>query len=148
MLFFLWMFADARHTSGLSLHFFTYKIALEISVLHPALVEMRLNCSVALTSLILTVTHGGSSLVEHIIVYVTNHVHRLSVGCQIASFRGNNVFICPAVSLYHMELVRKVFLYVFPNVSSVSMYGRYAYVFDEEDNILPFRDMSICKERL
>ena len=63
MLFFLWTLANARHTSGLILHFFTYNIALEISVLYPALVEMRLNCSGALTNLTLTVTPGGSSLV-------------------------------------------------------------------------------------
>ena len=63
MLFFLWTLANARHTSGLILHFFTYKIALELPVLYPVLVEMTLNCSVALTNLTLTVTPGGSSLV-------------------------------------------------------------------------------------
>ena len=57
-------------------------------------------------------------------------------------------FIYPAVSLYHMELVRKVFLYYFPSVSSVSMYARYAWVLDEEDTILPFRDTSTCEKRL
>ena len=63
MLFFLWTLANARHTSGLTFHFFTYTIAREISVLYPALVEMRLNCTVALTNLTLTGTPGGSSLV-------------------------------------------------------------------------------------
>ena len=56
--------------------------------------------------------------------------------CFVApTFSRARLFICPAVSLYLMELVRKVFFYDFRNVIRVSMYARYAKVLDEKNAI-------------